>query len=158
MRRIIKQILLGPVFVILIFAEGCQQNHLTRTSINVSSIPDQTYEVTVHTRFMSRDYAVLFDIPDDGVEVFMRHTSSTQRIGVRHTASTEKIGRDSPRRYIDEFQDRIKYYRTVSIADKDGTVRGYLMVSSALNYWISPAGERIMVGIERDSSYNYRLP
>jgi predicted RNA-binding protein with PUA domain len=154
----IKQILLGTVFVILVLSEGCQQNHLTRTDIDASSIPDQTYEVTVHTRFMSRDYAVLFDIPDDGVEVFMRHTSSTQRTGVRHTASTEKTGRDSPRRYIDEFQDRIKHYRTVSIADKDGTVRGYLMVSSALNYWISPAGERIMVRIERDSSYNYRLP
>ncbi len=157
-RQMIKQILLGTVFVILMLSEGCQQNHLTRTDIDASSIPDQTYEVTVHTRFMSRDHAVLFDIPDDGVEVFMRHTSSTQRIGVRHTASTEKIGRDSPRRYIDEFQNRIKYYQTVSIADKQGTVLGYLMVSSALNYWISPAGDRIMVGVERDSSYNYRLP
>jgi hypothetical protein len=129
-----------------LFLEGCQ-NYLTRTDIDASSIPDETYEVTVHTRFMSRDYAVLFDIPDDGVEVFMRYTSST-----------EKIGRDSPGRYVEEFKTQIEYYRTVSIGDQDGTVRGYLIVSSVLNYWIAPAGERIMVGIEKDTNYSYRLP
>ncbi len=154
----IKQILLGTVFVILILIEGCQQHHLTRTSIDVSSIPDQTYEVTVYRRFMFREYAVLFDIPDDGVEVFMRETASIQRLGAGYTPYTEKIGRDSPRRYIDEFEGRIHYFKTISIGDQDGRVRGYLMVSSALNYWISPAGERIMVGIERNVDYNYRLP
>ncbi len=81
-----------------------------------------------------------------------------RELGVGHTAYTEKIGRDSPRRHIDEFENRIHYYRTISIGDKDGRVRGYLMVSSALNYWISPAGERIMMGIERNINYNYRLP
>jgi len=153
-----KNVLFAAALVMGIILQGCQQNHLTRTSMDASSIPDQTYEVTVYRRFMFREYAVLFDIPNDGVEVFMRQTSSTQRIGVGHTAYTEKIGRDSPRRYIDEFENRINYYRTISIGDKDGRVRGYLMVSSALHYWINPVGEKIMVGIERDSGYNYRLP
>ncbi|MBW2122059.1 MAG: hypothetical protein JRH07_09460 [Deltaproteobacteria bacterium] len=125
---------------------GCS-SHLTRTPIDPSAIPDQKYDVTVYRRFMSSSYAVLFDIPDDGREVFMKNLKFTQR-----------VGKDSPSVYVEEFQDRIKYYRTVEIGDKDGPVRGYLILSSTLNYWLSPAGERIMVGIEPDPAYSYGLP
>jgi hypothetical protein len=124
------------VIAIMTMLLGCH-NPVVRTSIDSSLIPDQTYEVTVYNRFMSISYAVLFDIPDDGVEVAMRHT-----------AFTERIGKASPGKYIDEFNRRIKFYRTIQIGDQDGTVRGYLLVSGALDYWIAPSGERIIVAVE----------
>ncbi len=136
-----RNTLLITVAAALLILEGCQ-NYLTHTLVDASSIPDQTYDVTVHERFMSTSYAVLFDIPGDGSEVFMKPTPHTQ-----------KMGKDSPRKYIDQFNNRIRFYRTIRIGDQDGTVRGYLMVSSVLNYWISPVGERIMVGVENDSTY-----
>lgn len=141
-----RGILLVIMVAVGLILDGCQ-SHLTRTSVDASSIPDQTYHVTVYRRFMSPSYAVLFDIPDDGTEVFIKNIEFTKR-----------IGEDSPRSYVDEFQNHIKYYRTVRIGDQDGTVRGYLMVSSVLNYWISPAGARIMVGIQSDIDYSYGLP
>ena len=143
MRRSILLVFIGAIGLVL---GGCQ-NHLHRTLVDASSIPDQTYNVTVYKKFLSNSYAVLFDIPDDGTEVFMKSTSLT-----------EEIGKDSPRKYIDEFDDRIKFYKTLGIDDQDGTVRGYLMVSSVLDYWISPVDERIMVVIQRSPDYYYGLP
>ena len=136
-----RHILLGAAMASLLILEGCQNYH-PHTFVDAPTIPDQTYDVTVHERFMSRSYAVLFDIPDDGMEVFMKNTSFTKR-----------IGKDSPRKYIDQFNHRIKYYRTVRIEDQNGTVRGYLMVSAVLDYWIGPVGERIMVNIETDPNF-----
>ena len=131
-----RSMLFVTMTAVVVILEGCH-NSLTRISLDPSSIPDQTYEVMVYSRFMSMSYAVLFDIPEDGTEVFMKHTPFTER-----------VGRDSPRMYIDEFDKRVRYYRTIGIGDQNGSVRGYLLVSGVLNYWIAPAGERIMVGIE----------
>ncbi len=115
--------------------EGCRSD-ITRTLIDASSIPDQTYDVTVYRGRSFRSYAVLFDIPDDGTEVFMKYTSVTQ-----------KIGMDSPRKYIDELNSKIRFYRTTRIGDQHGTVRGYLLVSNALDYRIRYVGERIEVTV-----------
>lgn len=81
-------------------------------------------------------YAVLFDIPDDGKPVVMYHTYLNER-----------IGKDSPRKYIDYFKNRIRGYRTLKVSERDGTVRAYLMVSNFLHYRIyeRPVGERFIV-------------
>jgi len=73
---------------------------------------------------------------DDAIEVFMRYASRT-----------EKIGLDSPRKYIDEFENRVRFYRTIRIDDQDGAVRGYLMLPNLVNYWIRPFDNRIEVSI-----------
>jgi hypothetical protein len=138
MNRLVTFVMILAIGLVL---EGCQ-NYLSQTVVDASSIPDQTYDVTVYKKFMSTAYAVVLDIPDDGVEVFMRGTPFT-----------EKIGRDSPHEYIHEFQERTRFYKTISIGDQDGTVRGYLLVSGVLRYWISPSGGRIMVGIEMEPGY-----
>jgi len=124
---------------------GCYTSSLIRTSIDPDFIPDQTYNVTVYSRFMTLSYAVLFDIPDDEREVYMVYTPHTER-----------IGRDSHRGYIQEFDRRIKYYRTIRISDPDGTERAYLMYSNILNAWVVPAKERIMVRVEEAGYYTDR--
>ena len=129
-------LLVVTVMVITVTLVACH-SPLVRTPIDASSIPDQTYDVTVYSKFLSGSYAVLFDIPGDGVEVLMRHT-----------AFTETIGEDSPVKYIDRFNSRIRFYRTIQISDQDDIVRGYLMVSGVLDYWIAPAADRIVVGID----------
>lgn len=116
---------------------GCQ-SYITALRTDTASIPDQAYEVTVHES-SPLYYAVLFDIPDDGKQVAMFYTYST-----------DLIGRDAPGKYIDHFNTSIKGYRTLQINDQDGTVRGYLMISNLLGYLIyeRPVGERIIVMID----------
>jgi len=138
-----RNIVLVTVMAIGVILEGCQHGYQARTFVDSSSIPDQTYDVTEYRGPEPRSYAVLFEIPDDGTEVFMRHTPFT-----------EKIGTGSARGYIDEFHTRIRGYRTLRIADQNGTVRAYLMVSNLLNDQIRPAGKRIMVTIE-DPYFGY---
>jgi len=137
-----RTILLAAVIGVFLIVGGCQ-TYQAYTFLDPSSIPDQTYEVTVYEGPMARSYAVLFDIPDDGVEVLMEHTSFV-----------EKAGLDFSGKYVDEFQTRVKGQRTLRISDREGTVRGYFMVSNLLNYRIQPFGERIMVSVE-DPYYGY---
>lgn len=139
-----RNVLFVAMVAILVLLWGCQtyQSRAIQVSIEASTIPDQAYEVTVYKRFLSNSYAILFDIPDDGKEVYMKYTSFTER-----------IGKDSPRRYVGEFEKRIKFYKTIRIGDEDGTVRGYLMISGDLRYWVNSAEERITVGIESEPMY-----
>ena len=125
--------------VALLVLAGCQSHQLTRTSIEPSSIPDQAYNVTIYRVLVSPSYAVLFDIPDDGTKVFIRNTHFTDEMGEGFSGT-----------HIVEFQQRIKFYRTIRIGDQDGTVRAYLMVSGDLTYWIIPVREGIMVDIQRE--------
>jgi len=136
-----RLLLLVAILMISYVVSGCYTSSLIRTSIDPGVIPDQTYNVTVYGRFMTLAYAVLFDVPDDGRDVYM----------VR-TPYTESVGPDSPGQYIQEFDRRIKSYRTIRISDPDGTERAYLMFSNILNAWIAQAGERIMVRVE-DAGY-----
>jgi hypothetical protein len=138
-------LLLVAILMIPSILPGCQTSSLIRTSIDPGTIPDQTYNVTVYSRFMTLSYAVLFDIPDDGREVYMVYTPHTER-----------VGRDSPRGYIQEFDRRIKSYQTIRISDPDGTERAYLMYSNILNAWVVPAKERIMVRVEDAGYYGDR--
>jgi len=131
-----KVLVLVAMLMVLWIFHGCYTSSLIRTSIDPGVIPDQTYNVTVYGRFMTLAYAVLFDIPDDGRDVYM----------VR-TPYTELIGPDSPGQYIKEFDRRIKSYQTIRISDPDGTERAYLMYSNILNAWIAPAEDRIMVRV-----------
>jgi len=141
---LITLVLTALVAVVLVL-EGCQ-NTLTRTFVDASSIPDQTYDVTIYKGRKYRSYAVLFDIPDDGIEVIMSSTRFTRRIGL-----------DSPPEYIEEFRDEIKHYSTIRISDQNGEVRGYLLVSILLKYWIRPVEDTIMVSVELDPAY-YNTP
>ena len=131
-------VLIGVVSIGFILM-GCQshQGYQVRTFVDASSIRDQMYDVTEYRGSMSRSYAVLFDIPDDGMDVVMQHTPFT-----------EKIGLDSPGDYVDEFHSRIKGHRVLRISDQNGTVRGYLIASNLLNDQVRPARERIVVTIE----------
>ena len=140
-----KLLFLVAMLMVLWILHGCATSSVIRTSIDPGVIPDQTYNVTVYGRFMTLAYAVLFDIPDDGREVYM----------VR-TPYTESVGPDSPRQYIEEFDRRIKSYQTIRISDLDGTERAYLMYSNILNAWIAQAGERIMVRVEEAGLYKDR--
>ena len=115
---------------------GCQgYQHTTR--IDTIVLPDQIYNVTVHET-QRIYYAVLFDIPDDGMEVAMFYTYATHR-----------IGRDTPAKYVDRFATRVKGYRTFQISDREGVVRGYLMISNLLGHLVyeRPVGERLIVQI-----------
>lgn len=112
------------VFVALAFAlVGCQK-YIIPVKIDPGSIPDQTYEVTVHES-NPLYYAVLFDIPDDGKQVAMFYTYFTNRIGM-----------DTPEKYIDHLNGLARGYRTFQINDPDGTVRAYLAMTSFINYAI----------------------
>lgn len=138
-----RSIVLVAMVAVVFILEGCQASYQVRTSVDASSIPDQTYDVTEYRGPMPRSYAVLFDIHGDGTEVFMKHTPFT-----------EKIGLDSAHHYFDEFRLQIRGYRALRISDQNGTVRGYLMASNLLNDEIRPVGERIMVAIE-DPYFDY---
>jgi len=121
--------------VLLMFSFGCYR-HATRERISPADIPDGLYEIYVHSRTYDA-YAVLLDIPDDGIRVFMRHTDRTERMG---------MGRPEP--YIAEFQKRIRGFgSTIRITDSKGSERGYLMVSTSLSYLIQPYRGDIMVSI-----------
>jgi hypothetical protein len=137
-------VLIGVVAIGLILV-GCQsdQGYQIRTFVDLSSIPEQPYDVTEYRGSMSGAYAVLLEIADDGIEVVMQHTPFT-----------EKIGLDSAGDYIDEFHTRNKGYRVLRISDENGTVRAYLVVSNLLNDQVRIAGERITVTIE-DPYYGY---
>jgi hypothetical protein len=131
-------VLMGMTAMVFIL-EGCQgiQDSLIRTAVDPLSIPDQTYEVTVFRGPMSGSYAVLLDIPEDTIDVFMGYT-----------VFTEKMGLDSSQPYLEELDARTRGYRTLRISSQDGTIRGYLLVSNLLNDRIQPSGEKIMVTIE----------
>jgi len=131
-----KSFFLILAILVLIALAGCQSSRV-HTFAGTSSVPDQTYDVTVFSGPTGGSYAVLFDVPHDGIEVFMRPGSFT-----------EKTGLDSSRNYVDEFEVRIKGHRTLTISDQDGTVRAYLMVSNLLNYVVTSDETRIMVSIE----------
>jgi hypothetical protein len=119
---------------------GCQSQQIRTenpTLIDASSIPDQKYDITEYRGPMAESYAVLFDIPDDGTELFMKYSPFIDKVGV-----------DSPDGYIDTFHGRIKGHRTLRISDQEGNVKGYLMVSNILTDRVRPAGKRIEVIIE----------
>jgi hypothetical protein len=123
-----------------VFALAACQKYIVPARIDAGSIPDQTYEVTVHES-NPLYYAVLFDIPGDEKEVSMFYTHFTKRVGM-----------DTPKTYLETFDRRVRGYRTLQIGDRDGTVRGYLMLSKLLTHQIyeRPAGEttRIIVAID----------
>jgi len=126
--------LVFAVFALILI--GCQ--HITSpVELEEASIPDQTYNVTVYWSAPLYS-AVLFDIPDDGKQVDMFYTYATDRVGT-----------DTPQKYVDEFDASIRWYRILKISELDGTVRGYLMISSKLGYFFyeRPEGERIIVDI-----------
>lgn len=117
-----KTRVLTLVFALVLL--GCQSS-MKPVRIDPTSVPEQTYNVTVH-KSNPLYYAVLFDIPDDGKTVLMLHTYATTR-----------IGKDVPGAYIDHFNSRIRSYRTLRINDRDGTVRAYLMISNLLDYFVT---------------------
>ncbi len=123
------------VTAIALILVGCGAQN-SRPVVDVSSIPNQEYLVTVSRGPSAKSYAVLLDIPDDGIEVFMRYTSRT-----------EKVGLDWPRKTIDEFEKRVRFYRTIRIDDQGGTVRGYLILPNLVSYSIRPFDNRIEVSI-----------
>ena len=138
------------LFVSVFLTTGCQQSYSRyqiRMLIDTSSIPDSTYEITAYRGVMPQSYAVLFDIPNDRVEVFMEHSPFT-----------EKIGQGSAGVYIDEFHARIKRHRAVRINDQEETVRGYLMVSNILNDRVQFVGKRILVTIQDPYNEYLRSP
>jgi hypothetical protein len=131
---------LSMLVVVSAFALAACQKYIVPVKISTGSIPDQTYVVTVHES-NPLYYAVLFDIPGDGKDVSLFYTYFTKRVGL-----------DTPTAYRETFERRIRGYRTLQIRDRDGTVRGYLMVSKLLAYQIyeRPVGEttRIIVSID----------
>ncbi len=141
MKEISRNILVFTAAAIVTIMGGCA-DRLVRTDVDVSSIPDQTYDVVVYGSPSSWYYAVVLDIPDDGTEVFIRKNRYTKRIGM-----------DSSRRYVEAFDNRIRFYRTVKISDENGVARGYLMVSIRLKHWIKRVEDGIMVIVEIDESY-----
>jgi len=104
-------------------------------------IPNQKYDITIYRSPGFWSCAVLFAIPHGGMDVIMKHTTFT-----------EKVGTDLPTKYIDIFKAHPEGYRTAKITDQDGNVRGYLMISNSLDYlvqrdertmvWVSPLAER----------------
>ena len=120
----------------LVLAVGCK-SYAPTVRIDTMAIPDQTYQVTVHET-QRLYYAVLFDIPDDGVDV-----------DLFYTYATHIIGPDTPGVYLDRFTKSIKGYRTLQINDRDGNTRGYLVISNLLGYLVyeKPARERLIVQI-----------
>ncbi|NIM99524.1 MAG: hypothetical protein GTO24_16065, partial [candidate division Zixibacteria bacterium] len=97
-RRALLIVIMTATFLVA----GCQSYPIKRTFIDASAIPDGTYDVMVYSRGQARYAAVLFDIPDDGMPVVMETPWSAR------TAS-----KDTPGKYIDEFQNRIKAFQTV---------------------------------------------
>jgi hypothetical protein len=106
-----------------LFLLGCQSS-LKPVTIDPTTVPEETYNVTVHASNRVY-YAVLFDIPDDGKPVVMMHTYATERVGT-----------DAPGAYIDHLNSTVRNYRTLQIEDLDGTVRAYLMISNLLDYFV----------------------
>ncbi|NIO05019.1 MAG: hypothetical protein GTN74_10505 [Proteobacteria bacterium] len=137
----IRKILLITIVAVLPIFEGCRDD-LIRSSINPITIPDKPYNVMTHGEHWSRYYAVVLDIPDDGVEVVLRETRLTKKLGV-----------DYPRKYIDQFNNLMRPFITLRISDGTGAARGYLLVSVYLKYWTRSLEERIVVTVQPDESY-----
>ena len=116
---------------------GCSRSIVSQR-IDPEEIPDREYNVTVHKGLYSKYYAVLFDIPHDGTRVFMLHTEFTRT-----------IGRDRPDKYLERFQERIRYYRALKILGKDGALRGYLVISNLLSHktYRNPDRDSIMIQV-----------
>ena len=123
------------LMALLLFSCGCH-GCATRESMDEVDIPDGLYEIYVHD-LVSTIYAVVLDIPDDEIRVFMRHTDRTERMG---------MGQPGP--YVAEFQRRVRGFgSTIRIMDRDGTLRGYLMVSHSLSYMVQRSQNAIMVSV-----------
>jgi hypothetical protein len=137
----IRKILLIAIIAVLPILEGCRDD-LIRSSINPLTIPDKPYNVMTHEAHWSRYYAVVLDIPDDGVGVVLRENRFTKTLGVDH-----------PRKYIDQFNNLMRPFITLRISDETGVVRGYLLVSVYLKYWTKSVEERIVVTVQPDESY-----
>ncbi len=135
--------LLIPIMAIGVILGGCQSPQV-HTYVGPSSIPDETYEISVYDGPIADSYAILLDIPDDGIDVSMKYS-----------VFFEKTGLDSSREYLNELQARTKSHRIVTISDRDGKPRAYLGVSNLLNYAVTGDGKRIMVTIQ-DPYYGYR--
>lgn len=135
------------VLLVLGFAAvGCKSQEIRpnlRILVEASSIPTQDYVVTEYRGATRQAYAVLLDIPDDGVELLMRPARFTEKIGL-------KAGGE----YVRQFHVRVKRFRVIRIADEEDRVRGYLMVSNLLNDRVRAMAEGIVVVIE-DPYYAY---
>jgi hypothetical protein len=135
--------LVMPVLAVLVVLGGCQSAQV-HTFVGPSSIPDQTYEITVYDGPIASSYAVLFDIPDDSIGVSMKYS-----------VFTEKIGLDSSQAYLNELEARTKGHRIITITDRGGKASAYLGVSNLLNYAVTGDDSGVMVNIE-DPYYGYR--
>ncbi len=121
----IKTILWGIILGTSVWAIlGCQATTV-RQRIEPEAIPEGIYRVTVHKSY-AKSYAVLFDNPHDDKKVVMAHTWFTKEMGM-----------DRPGAYLDRFRQRIRFYSTFRISEKDGTVRGYLVISNLLDHRVS---------------------
>jgi len=138
-KKMKKKTLFFALVALAFAVVGCQP-FIIPAKIDTASIPDRTYEVTVHESNPIY-YAVLFDIPDDGKEVAMFYTYFTNRIGM-----------DTPGKYIDHLDGLVKGYRTLQINDEDGTVRGYLLLTNVLRYRIYSRrrGETVRIIVQLD--------
>ncbi len=115
---------------------GCRGSTVQQR-IDLEGIPRRPYKVTIHQSY-SKEYAVLFDDPYDDKELAMMHTWYTKYIGM-----------DQPDAYLERFRTRIRYFKTVRISEKDGTVRGYLVISKLLDYGVykDTRRDKIMIRI-----------
>lgn len=122
--------------VILWTLIGCRGSTVQQR-IDLEGIPRRPYKVTIHQSY-SKEYAVLFDDPNDDKELAMMHTWYTKYIGM-----------DQPDAYLERFRERIRFFTTVRISEKDGTVRGYLVMSKLLDYGVykDTRRDKIMVRI-----------
>jgi len=136
----IRRILLSVSLLFLLTLTACQTWSPTKTT-DVASIPDQTYDITVYKDVWTPyAYALLLGIPDDGTRVVMYHTLYVRRVGL-----------GSPDEYINLFGTRIKGYKTLEIHDREGNLRGYLLIYNVLYYEIREraAEEEIVVYVGR---------
>ncbi len=124
-----------PGLAVVVLA-GCQSAQV-HTFVGPSSIPEQSYEITVYDGLTAGSYAVLFDIPGDSIDVSMKYS-----------VFTEKIGLDSSQGYLNELEARTKGHRTITITDRGGKASAYLGVSNLLNYAVTGDDRNVMVTIE----------
>jgi hypothetical protein len=136
----IRRILLFVSLLFPVTLMTCQTWSPTKTT-DAASIPDQTYDITVYKDIWTPySYAVLLAIPDDGTPVVMYHTMYVKRVGLA-----------SPGEYINRFETRVKGYKTLEIHDREGNLRGYLLIYNFLYYQIGErsAEEKIVLYIGR---------
>lgn len=109
------------VAICLAVPASAQMNKEKRTAVQLTDIPQSSYEIIRYTS-PTKAMAITLDVPDDGIAVAVSKGYSEK----------QSLGVSTPQQYFDDFRDTPHVYR---FEDKDtGELLGFLLISPRLRF------------------------